>query len=210
MATRTRRTGIERRAEIAAAALRLLGQGGLPAVSSAAIAAEVGVSPAALFRHYDDLPAILAAAVDLAVARLDGGFPAPDAPPLDRLRDLATARVSLLQDAPGIAWLLRSEQAQAGLPPLAVEALRGAIGRSRAFIHAAIRDGIACGALRRDVSPRVLLTVFTATIHALVTRTGIAQQAAGRPDPDDVLPGLFALLVTPVPPTSPAPPEPPR
>lgn len=202
MPVRARRTGTERRAEIAAAALRLLGRGGLTAVTTAAIAAEIAVSPAALFRHYDTLSAIFEAAVDLAAARLDASLPAPDAPPVARLRALASARVGLLQEEPGIAWLLRSEQAYAGLPAAAIERLRGAIGRSRAFIQAALREGVDGGALRSDVGPRVLLTVFTATIHALVDRAGIAHRAVGRPDPDDILSGLFLLLASP--PTEPS------
>jgi len=202
MATRTRRPGIERRGEIAKAALRLLGRGGLSAVTSASLAAEVGVSPAALFRHFDTLAAIVEAAVDLAVARLDGCLQATDAPPVDRLRALAEARVSLLLEQPGIAWLLRSEQAHASLPAPALERLHGAIARSRTYIHGAIRAGVECGALRSDVSPRVLLTIFTATIHTLVARAGVAQQAVARPDADDVLPGLFTLLCT-LPPESP-------
>jgi len=192
--TRTRKPALERRGEIAAATLRLLGRGGLPAVTAATVAAEVGVSPAALFRHFATLDAIVAAAVDLAVARLDPTLPPAAAAPVARLRALASARVRLLQDEPGIAWLLRSEQAASSLPAPAVEALGGAIARSRAVIVTAVRQGVERGELRADVPPAVLLTVFTATIHALVHRTGLAQRSLRRPDPDDVLPGLFRLL----------------
>lgn len=197
MPARVRRSGTERRGEIAAAALRLLGMGGLAAVTSASVAAEVGVSPAALFRHFPTLPAIVEAAVELAIARLDATRPPADGPALPRLRALAHARVRLFEEIPGVAWLLRSEQAYASLPASAVAGLRGAIGRSRKFIHAAIREGVEAGELRADVAPRVLLIVFTATVHALATPTGIAQRSVGRLDADDVLPDLFRLLRVP-------------
>jgi AcrR family transcriptional regulator len=194
---RTRKTTAERRTEIAAAALRLLGRGGLSAVTSATVAAEIGVSPAALFRHFATLPEIVEAAVDLAVARLDASVPSRDEAPLTRLRTLAQARVRLFAQEPGVAWLLRSEQAYASLPESAVGKLRGAIARSRRFIHGAIHEGVELGSLRSDVSPRALLTVYTATIQALVSRAGLAQRSAARPDPDDVLGGLFRLISIP-------------
>jgi len=197
MPKRVRKPATERRGEIAAAALRLLGRGGLAAVTSAEVAAEVGVSPAALFRHYATLAAIVDAAVDLAVASLDGTLPPADAPAADRLEALARARVGLFAREPGVAWLLRSEQAYAALSEPAVRRLRGAIGRSRKVIHGAIRDGVELGRLRADVDPRVLLTVFTATIHAFAGRTGLAQRSAAPPDPDEVLRGLFRLLANP-------------
>jgi AcrR family transcriptional regulator len=192
-----RRPQTERREQIAGAALRLLGRGGLEAVTSAALAREVRVTPGALFRHFATLDEIVVAAVARAVARLAATLPPDALPPVDWLRALARDRVALLREEPGIGWLLRSEQAPSSLPASALDLLRGAILASRIRIDAAIRRGVEEGLLRSDVPAAVLRTVFTAMVHSLTAPRGVAQRAVRPIDPEPLLSGLLVLLRTP-------------
>jgi AcrR family transcriptional regulator len=197
MRTASRRPQTERREQIAGAALRLLGRGGLDAVTAAALAREVRVTPGALFRHFATIDEIVVAAVERAAARLAATFPADGLAPAEWLRALARDRIALLREEPGIAWLLRSEQAPGALPRSAIGPLREAVLRSRTRIDAAIRRGVEEGRLRSDVPPAVLRAVFTAMIHSLTGPHGVAQRVGGLVDPEPLLSGLFVLLSPP-------------
>jgi TetR/AcrR family transcriptional regulator len=190
----TRKTGAQRRDEIARTALRIIGTRGLGALTTTAVAEEIGVTSGALFRHFASREEILEEAVRIAAAEVDATLPDAALPPLDRLRALARARVRLLRREPGIAWLLRSEQALLALPPVAVRRLRALVRRSRAFIRAAIDDAISAGDLRADVAPDVLLLVFTSTVHALVRQAGLQGRGARGARLDQAIGGLLTLL----------------
>lgn len=191
-ATRLRRA--DRRAQIAAAALDLIGEEGIQALTAARIADRVGVTSGALFRHFESREEILAEAVETAHARLAATFPAEDTAPLERLAQLAQARIALLDGTPGIAWLLRSDQARLALPTSGVTRLQDIARRSRAYILAALEEGVAEGRVRDDLPPTFLLRVFTATVHALAAsppRAGDAPTATG---PAEDLAHLLTLL----------------
>ncbi|MDJ0974272.1 MAG: TetR/AcrR family transcriptional regulator [Planctomycetota bacterium] len=196
MSTRVRKPAATRRREIAEAALDIIGRQGLPALSTATLAASVGLTSGALFRHFDSRAAILDEAVRVGLRKLEATFPEDSLPPLERLRQLALARIQLLSAEPGLAWLLRSEQAFLSLPPDAVERLRSMIRRSRAYLRGALADAQALGAIRSDVDLDVLLLTFTSAVHALIGAPGLQGRAAKSIDPDHALGGIFELLST--------------
>jgi AcrR family transcriptional regulator len=177
MATRTRKPTTERRAEIARAALDVVGTEGPTAFTTQRLADAVGVSTGALFRHFATLDEVLEEAVRLAVLEVEATFPDPDLAPTERLFALVRGRVALLRREPGIAWLLRSEQALFALPSSAVKRLEALIGRSRRFLAEALDDGIAEGEIRDDVPVGALLVIVTGTVHALVGMSGVHGRA---------------------------------
>jgi AcrR family transcriptional regulator len=176
-----RKTGIERRQEIALASLKIIGERGLTSLTTASLAEEVGVTTGALFRHFASLNDILRESVRHAVERMEETFPEDTLGPLERLMMLARNRVSVLRSSPGLAWLLRSEQAYLTLPDDAVDALRALVRRSRKYLLDAIRQGAALGAIRDDIEPEVLLVPIMGTIHALAGMPG-AHNLASRTD----------------------------
>lgn len=196
MQTTPRKKSPERKRQIAEAVLRLIGEQGLATLSTSTIAAEVGVTPGALFRHFATVDAMLAETVSVALERIEGTFPDPTLPALPYLRELARRRIELLGGDPGLAWLLRSEQAYLTLPEEAVERLKGIVHRSKSTILEQIEVGIADGSIRSDLAPSTLRTVFVGTVHALIGAAGVRKHASpGRPSSsDDVLDGLIRLL----------------
>ena len=71
METQTlRKPSVERREEIAAAALRLIGERGRTALTTANLASELGLSSGALFRHFATLDDVLRGAVALGVRKI--------------------------------------------------------------------------------------------------------------------------------------------
>ncbi len=184
-----RKRSAARREEVAEAVLNLVGSRGPGALTTTEIARVVGLTSGALFRHFDSREAMLDAAVELAVARIEATFPGSAAPPRDRILALARGRLELLGREPGIAWFLRSPQATELLSEAAAEKLQGIKRRSRAFLQEAILEGAAAGTIRDDVEAPVLLLVLTSTIHALLPGGGSREL-----DTDQVLRGLRRLL----------------
>lgn len=199
MGARIRKPGTERREEIVKAVLRIIGERGLTSLTTTTLADEVGVTSGALFRHFASRDAILRETVRYALARIEETFPDASLPPTERLLLLARSRVRVLGSDPGLAWLLRSEQAYLTLPEDAVERLRDMVERSRRFLLSAVREGIAQGAIRDDIEPEALLLPIMGTIHALVGMPGVHRLAGGghRPAPDYVLSALERMLSPP-------------
>ena len=191
MASQTRKPTEVRQREIAEAVLRVIGDQGARSLTTARIAAEVGVTSGALFRHFASLDAILDAAVDHAVTLVEATFPASDLPAVERLRQLATARIQLIGSHRGLAWLLLSDQVYVTLSDRAVKRLRALVKRSRIFLLDAMREGAEAGSIRSDIAPESLLPIFTGTIHALIGAAGVHRSGEEKPD---VLGALFKLL----------------
>lgn len=162
-----------RREEVARAALEILGEQGPAGVTTAALATAVGVTTGALFRHFPTVDAIVRQAAACAVHDVEQTFPDTDAPPLDRLLELAARRVRLLGAQPGIAWMLRSENAPLSLPPEAVAELRCVARRSRDFLVDAIREGAEQGSIRDDITPEVLVVPVIGAIQVLAGMSGV-------------------------------------
>ena len=196
MATRTRKPGIERREETARAVLRILGEEGITALTTSALAAEVGLTSGALFRHFPSRDAMLDEAVDHALAQVEATFPDAALPPLDRLLQLAENRIRVLGADAGIAWLFRSEQVSHCLPPEAIRKLAEIARRSKAFVLEALAEGAAGGSIRGDIAPQVLLVPVMGTIHALIGMEGIHDTTirSGQVGPGQVLSALARLL----------------
>lgn len=185
-----------RQEEVARAALRILGEQGPAAVTTSALAAAVGVTSGALFRHFPTVEAIVRQAAACAVKDVEQTFPEADGPPLDRLLDLAERRVRLLSAQPGIAWLLRSENAPLSLPPEAVADLRQVARRSRDFLVEAIREGAGQGSIRDDIAPEVLVVPVIGAIQVLSGLAGVHGRSprVGDAQVEPVLEALRRLL----------------
>lgn len=198
MQTPVRRPTRERRAEIAAAALRIIGERGVTSLTTASLAAEIGVTSGALFRHFTSRDAILAESVRYAVGRIEETFPDPALPPLERILRLARNRVRVLGSDPGLAWLLRSEQALLTMPEDAAAQLRALVAKTRRYLLDALVEGAKEGSVRRDVEPDVLLLTVMGTIHAMIGLGALHRKSTdGRPDLDRVLAGLERLVAPP-------------
>ncbi len=198
--TRTRKPTEVRRREIAEAVLRVIGQQGATSLTAATIAAQVGITPGALFRHFTSLEDILEAAVERAVEQVAATFPDPGGAPVDRLMAIAAARVDLLARNGGIAWLLLSDPVYLTLPERALRHLGDLVTRSRKFLLEAIRAGARDGTIRSDVAPEVLLVLFTGTVHAIVGTAGVHRRGR-QPTPARVLEAL-RMLLSPISPTT--------
>jgi len=196
MITHARKPSALRREEIADAILRIIGERGLPSVTISVIAAEVGLSSGALFRHFALREEMLGLAVLQGLARIDSTYPSDPGPPLERLLQLARNRIRLLGSDPGLSWLLRSDEALLTLPGSAVAAIRKVAARSKGYILEALREAAAEGSIRSDIDPELLLVPFVGTVHALIGARGAQRFATEDMEAhtEDVLHALVTLL----------------
>jgi AcrR family transcriptional regulator len=197
MTPTTRKPSGVRRREIAQAALRVIGLRGATSLTAASLAREVGLTPGALFRHFATVDDILCAAADLAIELIEETFPPTRLAPVERLRTLARGRIDLISGTPGLAWLLLSDQVYLCVPDAAVDRLRALVERSRAFILAALGEGVERGDLRADLDPRMMLPIFTGTVHSLIVARGVHREADAAPQTEPTLGALFTLLAPP-------------
>ena len=196
MVSHARKPSKERQREIILAVLRIIGERGVSSLTAAAIATEIGVTSGALFRHYESLDEIYRAVLHYAKTTIETTFPDVALPPIERLFTFTRNRVQLLGASPGLAWLMRSEQADGVFPSDAVAILWDITRRSREFIQHALLEGVEDGTIRDDIDSDVLLLLIMGTMHALIGIPGIRQTAEGAQAnlPSRVLLALEQLL----------------
>lgn len=178
--------------EIADAALRIIDRHGIAALTTATLAAELGVSPGAPFRHFANRDEILEG-VALRVEELVlETIPGCDCPALDRIRLLFRARAKAVGRHAGIARLMFSEQFALALPRSAAARLKGLVARTRAFLLEALEEAADGGEIRNDIPPADLLPVVMGTLHHLVYARSLG--SAKESDADTAVGTLLALL----------------
>jgi len=111
-----------RREQIASAALAVISEEGLGRFTTAAIAARVGVTEGALFRHFGSKEEIVLAAMDRVEEILFAGFPPHDDDPIARLGKFFAQRVAVVRQHPVVARIVHSD---------ALEHAAGAAGAAR-------------------------------------------------------------------------------
>lgn len=162
-----RRPTEERRGELTDAALRIIATRGISALTTRALAKEVGLTSGALFRHFRSLDALLDAVVERVELVLDGTFPPADLPPLERLERFVDARSAAVGAQLGIMRLVLSEQFALSLPRGGSRRLASCVEKTKRFIGACIEEGQADGSIRADVGAAALTTIVIGTTQAL-------------------------------------------
>lgn len=162
-----RKDAASRRLEIADAALKVIAEQGLGRFTALAIAREVGVSDAALFRHFPTKEAIVLAAIARVEERLLATFPPPEGDPIARLGRFFEARVASIRENPGIARLVASEQLAQAAPPEGVARVTALRRRSVEFIGRCLEEAEASRLLAEGVEPDVAKTLVLGAILSL-------------------------------------------
>jgi AcrR family transcriptional regulator len=162
---RGRLPGAERRAQIIGATLRLVAEHGLVGASMSRIAEAVGISNAALYRHFDSREDILIGAHDLLIERVFAWLGSSKAPNvIDRLRNMGESHARLFSlDIEGfnapmfqfIAWIPKDRVREH------VERKRRKMFRAYADL---IEEGKAQGSIRADIDTDLIVSELFAWI----------------------------------------------
>jgi AcrR family transcriptional regulator len=175
---RVRKSARERREEIIKAALALIDQGGPPAATTTAIAKCVGISQAAVFRHFAKREDILLAVVDWLAAHISQrliGAAETVASPLERLRVVLDTQLRVVRDTPAMPALMFSRELHNENAKLRA-AVYGNIGKIHDFLAATIMTGIAHGPFRADLDADRAAFMLIGLLQGLVVRWSLSDR----------------------------------
>jgi AcrR family transcriptional regulator len=160
-----RRSGTERRAQIVEETLRLVAEYGLAGASMSRIAEAVGISNAALYRHFDSREDILITAHDVLMERIFAWLNSSEAPSvMDRMRELGATHATLFsKDIKGfnapmfqfISWIPR-DRVHEHVVERRMEMLR--------WYADLIEEGKAQGTIRADIETDLIVSELFAWI----------------------------------------------
>ncbi|MBL8917241.1 MAG: TetR/AcrR family transcriptional regulator [Myxococcaceae bacterium] len=190
-----RRASEERQVELTDAALRLVATKGIAALTTRSLAAEVGLSTGAIFRHFASLEALLEAVVARVEAVLDSTYPPADLPPIERLQRFILARSNAVGNQLGILRLVLSEQFRLALSKSGSDRLTGCVEKTRSFVLVCLRDGQFSGELRDDLPAETLAPIVMGTVQMLALSPSRPRQREA--ETRAVLRSLLALLRSP-------------
>ncbi|MBP7616920.1 MAG: TetR/AcrR family transcriptional regulator [Geothrix sp.] len=198
MIVSTRQT-TAKRTEIADAALRIIGERGITALTMATLAAELGLSPGAPFRHFASRDEILEEVAHRVVELIGAAFPDPALPPLERLSHLFLARTEVLGRNTGCGRLIFSDQFAKALPENAAATIRGLVRQTRTYLVSILKEASEAGQIRNDLAPEDLLIPVIGTLQHLAFLASLPADGPPlrRPDPKRALNTLLTLLSLP-------------
>ncbi|MBX8802217.1 TetR/AcrR family transcriptional regulator [Ochrobactrum sp. MR28] len=161
-----------RKAEIVAAVLDLADQIGPDRVTTGAAAAAVGVSQAALFRHFPTKAAMWLAVADHVTGELaiawQRAMTGTDGP-IDRVTALVVAQLGQIAATPALPMLLFSRELNVGNEDLRA-AFRGLLMKFQGLIVTELARGQDAGLLRREVAPEDAAVLLTSLVQGMAIR----------------------------------------
>jgi AcrR family transcriptional regulator len=183
-----RKSSDSRQKEIVDAALKIIAGQGLTKFTAQTIAREIGVSDAALFRHFPSKEAIVMAAIERIAQGLEAGLAQPAGDPLEQLGRFFQHRSALMQSTPGVARLIVSELLAQVASPEGVARIAQLRRRSVEFIRHRLEDASRQGLLADGVG------VEEATVITLGALMALTQGSTQRARSDDLSRGVWATL----------------
>ncbi|EEW23776.1 transcriptional regulator, TetR family [Rhodobacter ferrooxidans] len=161
-----------RKSEIIACALTLADRLGPDRVTTGAVAQAVGVTQAAIFRHFPSKAALWQAIAALVSERLAQAWDAALAQadtPLGRVTALVSAQLAQIEAMPAMPMLLFSRELNVKNAELRAM-FRGRLAAFHGHLLVQIRDGQAAGLIRADLAPQDGAVLLTSLVQGLAIR----------------------------------------
>jgi AcrR family transcriptional regulator len=156
-----------RQEQIAEAALALVNERGMGALSMAAVARRVGIVPSGIYRHYRNKSDLVAAVLGLIRKRLEDNFESlrkTAGGPLDKLEALLERHVGLIHENHAIPRIIFSEEVIGGHPDKRRQ-LYEIIERVIGQVSVLLEEGQERGEIRTDLTPDRLAVIFLGIIQ---------------------------------------------
>lgn len=180
----------ERQLAIVEAALSLAGERSPASITTGEIAAALGLTQGALFKHFPTKESIWVATIErvetLLMQRLEaamaGGAGAAQAPlaPLAALRAMFMAHVGFVAEQPGVPRVIFHELQQPG-DSAVKQQVRRLLGRYHGLLLARLAEARACGAVASGLDLDAAATLFIGIVQGLVMQGLITGQPAQIP-----------------------------
>jgi AcrR family transcriptional regulator len=166
MATEKKQTEI-RQEQIAQAVLRLISRHGLKGLSVARVAAEIGLVPSALYRHFRGKEEMVDAALEIIRRNLLGNIGrvrAATGDPFERLKLLGCGTLEIMRDHQALPRILFSEDAVIGQPQRK-KMVRRLIHTFLSQIRLIITEGQATGRMGQEMDAGAAAVYFLGLIQ---------------------------------------------
>lgn len=168
----------ERREQVVQATLELLATHPPDRITTRLIAARIGVSQPALFRHFDDRDEILAETVAWTRGQLERGALAAlqgEGDPLDRVGALVRGLGAFAARWPGLPRLLFADVVKGEGEGWAL-GLRGVVAAQRAVVAGLVRDAMREGTAPAGVDPDRAARLLVAGLQGLLLQAGLEEE----------------------------------
>lgn len=173
----SRLSGDIRRDQIVEAALRIIAMGGIKSLTTAAIAEEVGISEANLYRHFNSKDEILQGAVEKIgeglLRNLDIISEMSGNSPLLRLKRLFMLHLEYIEKNEGIPRLIFSEEMHIGNKKLK-ERLLKTIQLYSARLKSLIKEGQKAGLIKKEIGNPSAAMIFIGIIQILTMKWSLS------------------------------------
>ena len=169
----------ERQAEIVAAALLLAKEISPPLITTADIAAGIGVTQGAVFKHFPTKDAIWMAAMGWVRGQLLSALEraaAKASSPLEALRAMFKAHIGFVVSHPGVPRFIFHELQRPADSPIKQE-VRKLLQAYRKLLRDQLDAAVACGEVSPKVDLEAAATLFVGVIQGLVMQS----MTAGNP-----------------------------
>lgn len=157
-----------RREQLADATLHILGEGGAGALTVKEIAQAVGITDAAVFRHFESKQALLDASLERFESFLTP-LPRGEKDPVARLGRFFVERVAAVKRHPDILRLAFTDRLEQVVGDAGAARLKGHMKRSVAFVRRCIREAQAAGELDGRLDPEALGWMVTGAMRGAAT-----------------------------------------
>jgi AcrR family transcriptional regulator len=180
---RVRKLAEERKSEIVEATLRLADKLGPDRLATGQVAQAVGLTQAALFRHFpkkQDLWEAVAVRIGEKFQQRWLAIERGPADPLARLRGIVASQLKLIQTTPAIPAILFSRELHVenrALRVIFAEFMKNFHQRVERLIAAAQRDGRLCG----EIDPRDAAFLVIGLVQGLVLRWSLSGRSFDLP-----------------------------
>lgn len=169
-----------RQAELVRAALALAAQGNPADVTTMALAAEVGITQGAVFRHFASKEAIWLAVMTQVHAQLMARLQLAamhDSQPLQALRAVFLAHVDFVLAHPGVPRVIFQELQQAGDTALKAR-VRQLMGDYRVLLLRLLHQARDAGSLAPEVDLEAAVVLFIGSVQGLVMQSMLGGEIA--------------------------------
>jgi AcrR family transcriptional regulator len=176
-----RKPADQRKAEIAATALRLADELGPDRLTTQAIADAVGVTQAAIFRHFPTKQALWRAVGDALAETMVGAWQREldgTAAPEQRLIALIRVQLRLIEANPAIPAILHSRELQTENAELRQRFLQ-LMKRFQGLLSSELRIAQSAGTLRNDIAPEDCAVLMISLVQGLAIRWSLGSRSFG-------------------------------
>jgi AcrR family transcriptional regulator len=167
-----RLSSVERKRQIAEAALRVLASQGAHRLTAMEISRALGITDAALFRHFRDKDEIVAAAIQRFEQLLEGDILDTGGDPLARLGAFFVRRVHKARAHPEILGLAFNDRLEEIAGPEGAERVHRMVGRSVGFVRACLVEAQQHHLIAADVVLELLVWTVVGCLRGAATAKG--------------------------------------